>query len=245
MHSFIFSGTRVLSMNLMRAITSILFLMIIAFIVAVPVSAEQNTTSMTFIQNRSLENNTISQTDDTDVGKGLVSFVTDTATGSEYISDEVIVRFNTTKVRNAKAMSITVADSHAKIGAQVKADLSHSGLSGMQVVKLPSTVSVYGAIAEYQKNPDVLYAQPNYVYHIAALTPNDPSYSLQWGLHNTGQQMNGVTGTPDADIDAPEAWDVSTGSNTVVVAVIDTGVLYTHSDLVCKYLDKSGGNSRK
>ena len=57
--------------------------------------------------------------------------------------------------------------------------------------------------------------------------PNDEFFSDLWGLSNTGQ--NG--GTPDADIDAPEAWDITTGSNNVIVAVIDTGVLYTHSDL--------------
>ncbi len=57
--------------------------------------------------------------------------------------------------------------------------------------------------------------------------PNDPYCEYQWGLHNTGD----LSGIEDADIDAPEAWDITTGSNEVVVAVIDTGVDYTHEDL--------------
>ena len=62
-------------------------------------------------------------------------------------------------------------------------------------------------------------------------TPNDPSFSRQYGLHNTGQTVEGVPGVPDADIDAPEAWDISVGSASVIVAVIDTGVSNSHPDL--------------
>jgi subtilisin family serine protease len=59
--------------------------------------------------------------------------------------------------------------------------------------------------------------------------PNDPRFASGdlWGLHNTGQSG----GKADADIDAPEAWDISTGSSSVVVAVIDTGVQIDHPDL--------------
>ncbi len=56
--------------------------------------------------------------------------------------------------------------------------------------------------------------------------PDDPFFWFLWALHNTGQ--NG--GTPDADIDAPEAWDLHTGNDTVTVAVLDTGIA-THPDL--------------
>ncbi len=60
-----------------------------------------------------------------------------------------------------------------------------------------------------------------------ASTPNDPRYGELYGLHNTGQSG----GSADADIDAPEAWQVSTGSRDVIVGVVDTGIDYTHPDL--------------
>lgn len=72
----------------------------------------------------------------------------------------------------------------------------------------------------------VEYIEPNYIVHTYA-TPNDPDYTSLWGLHNIGQ--NG--GRQDIDIDAPEAWDVSQGSETIIVGVVDTGVDYTHPDL--------------
>jgi len=58
-------------------------------------------------------------------------------------------------------------------------------------------------------------------------TPNDPDFSNQWYLDNTGQ----TGGTIDADIDAPEAWDIVTGGPDIVIALIDSGVDYTHPDL--------------
>ena len=86
--------------------------------------------------------------------------------------------------------------------------------------------SVKDALAKLRKNPAVLYAEPDYIVK-AAVTPDDSRYSELWGMHNTGQ----TGGTDDADIDAPEAWDISTGSRDVIVGVIDTGVDYSHPDL--------------
>ena len=68
--------------------------------------------------------------------------------------------------------------------------------------------------------------RPNYLVSTTA-TPNDPQYSKLYGLNNTGQ----TGGNADADIDAPEAWNVTTGSPNVTVAVIDTGVDFSHPDL--------------
>lgn len=72
----------------------------------------------------------------------------------------------------------------------------------------------------------VAYAEPDYVVHALA-APNDASYSQLWGLSNTSQ----TGGTADADIDAPEAWDITTGSSGIVLGVIDTGIDYNHPDL--------------
>lgn len=77
-----------------------------------------------------------------------------------------------------------------------------------------------------RQRDEVEYAEPNYLYY-ASDTPNDPDFSKLWGMHNTGQ----TGGTADADIDAVEAWDIQKGDSTVLVAVIDTGVDYTHPDL--------------
>src|SRR5262245_29609022 len=73
-------------------------------------------------------------------------------------------------------------------------------------------------------------AEPNWVYR-TQLTPNDTRFGEMWGLNNTGQVVGGQTGIAGADISAVQAWDVSTGSNSVVVGVIDTGVDFNHPDL--------------
>lgn len=81
-------------------------------------------------------------------------------------------------------------------------------------------------IAHLQARGDVAAATPNYqVYAVGS--PNDLDFAQQWGLNNTGQ----TGGSPDADIDAPEAWDIYAGSDNVTVAVIDTGVDLDHPDL--------------
>lgn len=84
-------------------------------------------------------------------------------------------------------------------------------------------------------NSAVKFWEPNAVLPLQ-LTPNDSSYASLWGLNNTGQ----TGGTIDADIDAPEAWNISTGSSEIVVAIIDTGVDYTHSDLAANIWTNPG-----
>jgi PKD repeat protein len=74
--------------------------------------------------------------------------------------------------------------------------------------------------------PGIHSANLDYEVSIA-LTPNDTKYPELWGMNNTGQ----TGGTVDADIDAPEAWDLATGSTGVIIAVVDTGVDYNHTDL--------------
>jgi uncharacterized repeat protein (TIGR02543 family) len=76
------------------------------------------------------------------------------------------------------------------------------------------------------------FAYPNLISKVESHgIPNDPYFQFQVALHNTGQTFNGHTGTPNADIDAPEAWDITSGSSNIVIAVIDQGVTSSHPDL--------------
>ena len=119
-----------------------------------------------------------------------------------------------------------LADFHA--GRKIEVLQTFEGIGRLQVLRVPEGETVPGLIAKYQRSGLVEFAEPDYEVH-AALTPNDPKYldGTLWGLNNTGQ--NG--GTADADIDAPEGWDVLASASNIVVAVLDTGVRYTHEDL--------------
>ncbi|MDY6912563.1 MAG: S8 family serine peptidase [Chloroflexota bacterium] len=75
-------------------------------------------------------------------------------------------------------------------------------------------------------SPEVVWTSPNFYADIRAST-NDPLYGDQWHLNNTGQ-----TGAQsDADVDAPEAWTTTTGSDEIVIAILDNGVQTSHPDL--------------
>jgi subtilisin family serine protease len=98
---------------------------------------------------------------------------------------------------------------------------------------------VIGKIAQLASSSGVRYAQPNYIHH-ADLIPNDASFAQLWGLRNTGQAVLGTTGTAGADIKATQAWDITTGSKTIVVGVVDTGVDYNHPDLAANIWSNPG-----
>lgn len=137
---------------------------------------------------------------------------------AEYVPGEIIVKFKS----DTTAYKINTL--HKKIGSFKKKEFKGVRIHQM---RLPDGVSVEEAVEYYKSDPDVEYAEPNYIVHIDSV-PNDSYFNNLWGLYNTGQ----TGGTADADIDAPEAWDLTTGSTEVVIAVVDTGVAYDHPDLV-------------
>lgn len=125
----------------------------------------------------------------------------------QYRPGEVLVRFKpaaneTARLKIHRRMNAELIRSHKKL------DLHH--------VRLKQGMTVAEAVSRYQGDPDVEYAEPNYLVSIQN-TPNDPQFSQQWGL---------------ARINAPAAWDLTTGSNSAVVAILDTGMDYRHPDLI-------------
>jgi subtilisin family serine protease len=148
---------------------------------------------------------------------------------SQYKEGELLVRFapkdegaqTTTEEKNVILTDLG--------GGEIKR--TYKLVPGLNLVKLPEGVKVEEVLGNFNKAAGILYAQPNYILRAASTFPNDPQGPIpyggeQWGLHNTGQ--NG--GALDADIDAPEAWDIATDSN-IIVAVIDSGIDYIHPDL--------------
>ncbi|MBE9040304.1 hypothetical protein IQ235_05795, partial [Oscillatoriales cyanobacterium LEGE 11467] len=134
----------------------------------------------------------------------------------EFVPDRVIVKFR------PGARSNDINALQASLGASV---LETTNTSGVQLWSIRGDVE--SAIAAHSNNPAIEYIEPNYIVQTTAI-PDDPDFDQHWGLNNTGQ----TGGTPDADIDAAEAWDITTGSSDAVVGVIDTGVEYNHPDLV-------------
>lgn len=110
-------------------------------------------------------------------------------------------------------------------------------VNALEHLQLGPGRGVEKAIETLQQLPFVDYVEPDYVRHADT---NDTYYGLQWGLENTGQSINSVYGSSGADIDAELAWSTTTGDPGVVVAVIDTGVEYTHDDLDANIWINSG-----
>ena len=147
-----------------------------------------------------------------DLGPALAPFAGVQLEESDHVQGELIVRFR----RGA-----TASDRTAALSARDARVASRLSLPGLARVKLPRGSSVEKAAAALEADPDVLYAEPNYLNELNVL-PNDPMFGQLWGLNQVS----------DRDIDAPEAWDTQTGSPSVVVAVIDSGVAYGHPDLI-------------
>jgi subtilisin family serine protease len=133
----------------------------------------------------------------------------------------VIVRFddNATSAERSRV--------RAEAGVRIRRKLS---IPDTQVVAVPRGTTASELARELARAPGVRSAEPDRWMRAQAL-PDDPGFPEQWSLHNTGQMVGGLPGTPGADISAPAAWDVTTGSSNVVVAVVDTGVSDQHEDL--------------
>lgn len=135
----------------------------------------------------------------------------------EHDSKHILVQF-----RSENLASGTPTASLAGTTVEQALDL----VPGLWQVALDSDVSVEAALKAYRDDSRVAYAEPDYLLSTKWI-PNDSQFGTQWDLRNTGQSG----GTYGADINAASAWDVNRGSTKVVVAIMDSGIDYTHPDL--------------
>lgn len=150
----------------------------------------------------------------------------------QYVPGEMLVKFKPTVTALVRANSVLAK------GGSVIAGLGQ----GLSHVQLGVGQSVESTLVAYSSDPNVEYAQPNYIYHAAAV-PNDTSYGQQWAFKNTAQTMIPIApaasvpysthnpGTTGNDMNMELAWNHITDCSSVVVAVIDSGVNYNHQDL--------------
>lgn len=140
--------------------------------------------------------------------------------GAFQASDGILVRRKTLALQANMTQEFSIAGVVETESINVAPDLSIS------VVQPAAGQTFETALAALNASPSVLYAEPNYIWSIDQVVPNDPQYPNQYFLNNTGQ----AGGRAGADIRAQQAWTLQTGTR-VVIAVIDTGVNYNHPDL--------------
>lgn len=168
---------------------------------------------------------------------------------ARHVPGEIIVKFKSgvdaKKFFQNKSISI--------LGLSPKREIKLS-YEKLNVMNVGNEKSLQSAILALKNNSDVEYAEPNYIYSIAvmpkeyartnkaleqspfaeanATSPDDASFDKLWGLRNTGSnEPQGKAGVEGADVNALKAWDLTRGSHSVKIAVIDTGVDYNHPDL--------------
>jgi subtilisin family serine protease len=138
------------------------------------------------------------------------------ALGEEaYAPGEILVKF-TEGAGQVEAM----LGSH---GAQLLGSIEELGLHRLAI---PGDATVPEIVERLSGDPACEFAEPNYIGRGGDVVPDDTFFGSQWHLHNTGH----LGGTPDADVDAVEGWQITRGSDSIVVAVLDTGIDSDHPE---------------
>jgi subtilisin family serine protease len=147
-----------------------------------------------------------------------------------FVPGQVLVRFREDAAvsKNRANLSLVTRDAR-QISLQLERLDGRDFVPGLRLARV-APEETFAAIEALAARPDVLYAEPNYLRHKNAV-PNDPRYPELWGLKNTGQPVYSHPGTPGSDIKAEQAWDITTGSRSVVVGVVDEGIDINHPDL--------------
>ncbi len=151
---------------------------------------------------------------------------------AEAVPGEFVVQMSKNGIQTMSAINANFA----RLGMMVKETISKTERLLLVKSNQAGILSTQGALSALESAPGVVFAEPNFIYRIQGdvneVLPNDPKFSELWGMKNVGQKdTDGVAGKVGADIGATKAWAIATGSKDVIVAVIDTGVDYTHADI--------------
>ncbi|MEX0771397.1 MAG: S8 family serine peptidase [Balneolaceae bacterium] len=179
----------------------------------------------------------------------------------EYVEGELIIRYKDDRILNGESRL------GGDFGTRLQS-LNRYRDSPSERVRLMN-MSVEEGLERYRTHPDVEYVEPNFVYRIIepvrhssdavpglmqengeGTIPDDPIFELQWGLRNDGEDFDVVSGdnrrvvskTEGADIRAHLAWDLTTGSGDVIIAMLDSGIDYNHEDLQDNVFRDDQGN---
>jgi len=162
----------------------------------------------------------------TAVALGATALLAAAPTRPLFVPGELIVQFKT-EVTQEGRLSVLESARLQKIAELLGTKALH--------VRLPKGADTLKVAAALRRRAEIGYAEPNY-YRYLDSAPNDVRFGELYGLDNTGQ----TGGTPDADIDAPEAWDIAVGSSSVVVADLDSGMDMAHVDLAANLYTNPG-----
>ncbi len=144
-------------------------------------------------------------------------------TFAESKNNRLIVRFK-------EGISSFAADTiHKSLGIGSSKKLHHLG--AIEVVELPRGLSAEKAEEMYRRNSNILSVERDFKIRVNPIKKETGNYAQQWALNNTGQKVGKYVGKTDADINGPEAWELTKGDRDVVLGIIDTGIWYKHADL--------------
>ncbi len=159
-----------------------------------------------------------------EVANAIPALIDDEGKTRYFLPDELTVQFRE-GVNKDQAEKI-IRDRGSRV-------LVEQRTPGYYTLAVPEGKGLFETLREFSSLNEVAFAEPSEAGFNDALVyiPDDPDFPKLWGLRNTGQVVNGVAGTADADIDAAEAWDITRGHPDVIMAVIDTGMDMNHPDL--------------
>lgn len=233
-----------LTTNKVRKIILIVIIFVFGFTLSTPTiitSANEKSSELRKSQKKTQSNEVkeLPSVAKSSVSKDKKSIWTAGNSTPKYAPKELIVKLK----QNSKSFTTNTNDEVKKvlnsalsINNTTVSSVKKMNSANVSLVKVNTNKNIVEVAKSLSKASSIIeYAEPNYQFHAfdisAKWTPSDSYYSSLWGLKNKGQSINGQTGTSGIDINVESAWSITKGSSNVTVAVIDSGIDYTHDDL--------------